>query len=37
MKNVIKMIRKLDDTRVGEYKVGWGWTFVYTIFIVIRQ
>lgn len=29
------MIRKLDDTRVGEYKVAWGWNFIYTIFIVI--
>ena len=29
------MKRKLDDTRVGEYKTNWCWTFFYTIMIVV--
>lgn len=28
------MVRRLDDTRVGEYKANWGYNFVYTILIL---
>lgn len=28
------MARRLDDTRVGEYKVNWGYNFIYTILIL---
>lgn len=28
------MKRRLDDTKVGEYKTNWWWTFFYTIMIV---
>lgn len=29
------MKRRLDDTKVGEYKTNWCWTFLYTIMIVV--